>query len=230
METEKEIYEFLKEKKSWEFIDTLNITTEYIEKFMKKMSLSVEKREREEFLEKKMKLPSMVTYFYYFLYLHKRIPTQVEYIKFYYKMNKNWVLEQIGEEYHQALIGRLSRFYPSMMRDIHFYHLLKESNQFEKVLFTLKYDLEGKVDVFIKKDGKWYGLQLRTKTKNSHYFYGKKKDRNMIEVSAELIDMPIDLSIAKSIKTKKEDIKLYSENNITEVIEKIKKSKLKDII
>lgn len=216
-----ETYELLKDKLSWEYIDILHISVRSLEEFFKNMNLSVVGQERNPYVEDQLNPPSLVCYFYYFLYLYKRIPSQEEYMEFYYLMNSEWVNTYVGKEYHAAFQGRLSRFYPSMLRDIHFYHLLKESKRFDKVLFVLKYDLDAKVDIFIKRNGEWYGIQLRTNTRNSDKYYKKKDNRNRIHVKAKLIDIPINLNRAKSLLTKGNDIKLYSDKHIKQILNKI---------
>lgn len=223
VDNHKLVYQTLREKKSWDYIDPMGLTSAYIEKFYQSMKLDVMGKVKDDYIENKLHIaPSMVGYFYYFLHVYRRIPTQAEYIKFYCVANKSWVLKNVSEKGKmEAFIGRLSRFYPSMLRDIHFYHVLKESEEFEKVLFTLKYDLESKVDIFVKKKSRWFGIQLRTMTRRSNEFYEKKKNRNAVPTSATLIDMPIDLSKAKSIHTKKDAIKLYSNYHVEQLLQNI---------
>lgn len=214
------VYESLKDLSSWEYIDPMGLSVADIENTYQNMTLDVMRKKKDSYIENKLHIaPSMVGYFYYFLKHYGRIPTQIEYIKFYYIANKKWVFEKVDDgNYHEAFFGRLSRFYPSMLRDIHFYHLLKESGQFEKVLFTLKYDLEAKIDIFVRKNGKWYGIQLRTKTYRSDQFYHKKKHRNAIETKATLIDLPINLQEAEELSTKKDSIKLYGSQHIQQIL------------
>lgn len=216
-------YKLLKNKLSWDYIDILNISVESLEEFFKNMNLNVVGRDRSPYVEDKLNPPSMVCYFYYYLYLYKRIPNQEEYINFYYLLNSEWVKNHVGKQYNSAFQGRLSRFYPSMLRDIHFYHLLKESKLFKRVLFVLEYDLDAKVDIFIESSSQWYGIQLRTNTRNSHKYYKKKNNRNMISVKATLIDIPINLNSAKYLSTKGNDIKLYSNIHIRKILNKINK-------
>lgn len=37
-----------------------------------------------------------------------------------------------------------------MLRDIHLYHLIKESQLFEKVHYVLSYNLDSKIDIFVR--------------------------------------------------------------------------------
>ena len=217
------VYQELKELRSWDYIDPIGMSVGDIEQFYQSMNLDVMRKKKDDYIEKKLHIaPSMVGYFYYFIQIYGRIPTQIEYIKFYYLANKQWVMKHIHPgNYHQAFFGRLSRFYPSMLRDIHFYHVLKESGDFEHVLFALKYDLEAKIDIFVKKEKRWYGVQLRTKTRRSNEFYEKKKDRNPLDTKAVLVDLPIDLSTAKSLQTKKDSVKLYDRTHVDQLLKEI---------
>lgn len=222
------IYNILKDLKSWDYIDKMNLSVRDIEEFYQSMYLDVVGKVRDSYIEDKISMPPMVPVFYYFIYLYGGIPNQDQYIRFYKYINEKWFDTYIKNKYEDALIGRLSRFYPSMLRDFHFYHVLKESKQFNKVLFVLKYDLEGKVDIFVKSHIQWYGLQLRTKTKNSDMYYQKKPNRNAIEVKAILIDLPIQLNQAKSLYTKKNDIKLYGQEHIHMVLNNIHNVEIKN--
>jgi hypothetical protein len=212
-------YDLLKNQLSWNYIDVLNISVQSLEDFFRTINLDVLRKPKIDYVEDYLNPPSIVCYFYYFLYLYNRIPNQQEYINFYYITNSNWIKKHVGTQYDEAFKGRLSRFYPSMLRDIHFYHLLKESMLFNKVLYVLQYDLDSKIDIFVKTRVKWYGLQLRTKTVRSEKYYNKKYHRNMIPTKATLIDIPINLDLAKSILTKGNDLKVYSNNHLNKVLE-----------
>lgn len=91
----------------------------------------------------------------------------------------------------------------------------------------MTYDLDGKVDIFIQtyKDN-WFGIQLRLDTKNSNYFAKQKKPyRNVLDLKflKKIIDLPLNLSTARSIDTKKNDLKVYSEHEFQELIKEINK-------
>lgn len=223
------VYEELCKKHSYEYIDTLNLNSMMIEKKYREDMLNVVGKPRNEEVERKINIkPSFVAYFYEYIRNKKEIPTQKEYITYYWLENERWIFDHLNQEQRKGLYGRLCRFYPSMLRDFHFYHLLRESNEYEKVYYNLKCDLECKADILVKKNGNWYGLQLRTKTRNSDYFYEKKKSRNVKGLNALLVDVPIDLQKAKEIRTRKNSLKLYGINElqyIRNIIENIEEKK-----
>lgn len=213
------VYSLLKDLKSWEFIDLLTLSSQDIVAIYSSFYIDVEKKPRDVYVEKKLNPPSLVTYFYFYIYINGRIPDQHEYTEFYFLMNEKWLKSYVPQGKINAFKGRLSRFYTSMLRDFHFYHLLKESQSFQDVLYVLKYDIEGKIDLFVRAHSVWYGLQLRTNTRNSEEFYKKKVYRNPIPTKAHLIDMPIDLKTCERIKTQNHDLMIYSKQHIEYIIE-----------
>jgi hypothetical protein len=214
-------YDLLRDKLSWDYIDPLKFKIKTLEQFFGGIYLDVTGKPKCDFVEDKLNPPSFVCYFYYFIFLFKRVPTQQEYIGFYYSVNSFWIGKNVGSKYDEAFKGRLDRFYPSMLRDIHFYHLLKESQLFQMVLYVLEYDLDSKIDVFVKKEEQWYGIQLRTNTYRSQKYFNKKPNRNMVRLNAKLIDVPINLGSANSIPTRGDDFKIYSKVHIDRIINEI---------
>jgi len=213
------MYNTIEKLSSWQYIDTLKLKVSDIERFCQNLELDVERKANNEKIEIQSQIPIMATHFYYYLYEYKHIPTQKEFISFYIRANEAWIRKNVPtNELKKALLGRLSRTYPSLLRDIHFYHVLKESEKFDNVLYNLRYDLFGKVDIFVQQHGVAYGLQLRTKTANSNKYYIKKPNRHAIPAKSVLLDLPIDLSQAKSIKTKKNWLKVYDVRKVHEVL------------
>lgn len=205
----------------------MGLSIEEIEKKFESSTLDVTGKRRENFVEYKLNPPSFIVIFYYYIYYYQSIPTQQQFISLYYEVNREWVEDNVKTAHLEAFNGRLCRTYPSLIRDIHFYIFLKESNKFKRVIYKMKYDLTGKVDVFVESNRKnWYGLQLRVATKNSDIFYQKKPYRNVFNIPAlkQVIDMPLNLDKAKSILTKKNELKVYGEKDVfwlSEIINEI---------
>lgn len=200
--------------------DNSHSKTTSITYFFKKIILRTESRSRSDEVEKRKNIkPSFVAFFYYYLFLHKRIPSQSQYTKFYLDLNINWVNQEFDTNSITYLLGRIARFYPSMLRDYHFYHLLKESEFFEEVRYSLEEDIFSKNDILVKRNGEWYGLQMRTLTNNSTYFYNKKENRNFKQSYVKSIDFPIHLSNeATPIQTKGEELLLYNMSHVRKAI------------
>jgi hypothetical protein len=206
----------MKELHSHQYIDSLNINSEKIEYDIQFDYLDVLGKANKDEIENKTNPPSVVAPFYYHMYKQRKVPKQQEYIADYFNLNIEWINENIGKNTNKlnGLTGRLDRTYPSLMREVHFYLLLKEQNYFKSIYQNVYYDLVAKIDIIIRSNSdKLYGLQLRTATVRSNYYVKKKPFRDMDrKVDIHLIDLPLNLSSAKSINTKGNSFKLYSKN------------------
>lgn len=226
------IYNLLITLNSERYIDSANFSSEILENELGESILDVTRKQRHDFVEYKLNPPSFIVIFYYYIYFFRRVPTQQQFLSFYHEINSAWVNINVKKELMDAFNGRLSRTYPSLVRDTHCYMLLKESKKFKRVIYKMKYDLSGKVDIFVESmNNNWYGLQLRVDTKNSDEFYKKKPFRNAIDIPAlkNMIDMPLNLDNAKTVYTKKNDLKLYSNRDLewlTSLINKIENTNL----
>lgn len=209
------------DKSSTEYIDNLNLTIKEIEKNFRLTKLSISQVKREVSVEQKLMPPSFIIVFYAYMFENKKIPSQAEYLDYYYQMNSQWIQEKVDKTINEAFLGRLSRTYVSLVRDVHFYILLRESKWFSLVLHDIKSDLTEKVDVFVKsKKGYWYGLQLRVDTPNSQSFYEIKPTRGVfskVKKDWTFIDMPLNLNTAKAIITEQDLLKVYYYKELREV-------------
>lgn len=225
-----EMYEKLKKEHSYEYIDPLNLNTKKIEWIYSLCYLDVQRKPRNEDVERRIKIkPSFVGYFYNFIKDYRMIPNQQQYIEYYFQMNQQWINDTLNQEQQNGLYGRLCRFYPSMLRDFHFYHLLREIGLYEKVYYNLECDLEAKIDIFVRKNNEWYGLQLRTETKNSNYFYEEKKKRNPKIMRAKMIDVPINMNGTRELQTQKDSLKLYDIREIKYIEQQIHRMQTSNI-
>lgn len=218
------IYQVLTAKDNWEPMK--GVSCDELIKQLSLQELKVSRRKRIEKLEN-TRIPSLVLAFYYTIYKldnNLRVPTQFEYIEKYFNLHHEWINQNnINKE---GLKGRLSRAYPSLIRELEFYLRLKESKYFEKVLYDLDDDLNEKIDITIIYSGNEYGLQLRINSKNSNKYYEIKKRRGTQKKSIELIDMPFDKNTTDNkIHTSGAELYLYPENTIDKLIETIEKDK-----
>lgn len=217
----KEVFQFVGQLRSYAYIDNLGLTSAKIEQECSKYHLNMSNRTREQAIEKRNDFPSFVAMFYYYIFYYKKIPTQQQYIAFYKFVNRDWVTQHVPKELDVAFEARLSRTYPSLVRDIHFYHVLKESKMFEGVLFTVKLDVHYKIDVLIQVNQKKFGLQLHTKTKNAYKYFAEKEKRTNAIPNVQLVDVPIDLNTAKNIKTKTDTLKLYTYQHAENIFKQV---------
>lgn len=214
------VYELIKDESAKDYIDTMGLTTEKIEEFCQNISLNVVRGRNDKSVEEKSNPPLMASYFFYYLYVYQKLPSQTQFSEFYRGLNEQWIRKNISMEQQPGLEARLARFFASIMREFHFYHLVKESNAFEAVTYTLRQDIEYKIDVLMTKDFKDFGVQLRVDTNNSKRYADKKtnKNRGYKKTDATLIDFPFQLREGKVVETKKDNFLFYNDFYIDKLI------------
>lgn len=219
------------EKLSWEYIDPLELTTQDFEDFAGTLNLKVEGQANNYFIETRVKLPLFNASFYSFINYHKYVPKPEDFADTYFSDNEE-AITKFSEDHQKAIRGRLFRTYTSLFRDIHFYHFLRESGHFEKVLFVLKYDVESKVDAFVKYLDNWYGLQLFIETSRSRAFYNKKPSRTKdkaVPKNATLIALPIKLDGAHTVTTQGDDLYLYHTRELESLMTRLKEERVVEV-
>ena len=214
------IYSIIGQLPSKEYIDTLNLTAKEIENFCRESELDLSNTTKDDFVEKRCNPPLMIAHFYYYIYFNEKLPTQKEFKSFYYRLNSLWVRNKIGQRYRKGLDARLDRFYTSVMRELHYYHMVKDIENI-KIEYTLELDVEHKVDLLIDDS---YGVLLRVGTRDSLDYSLKKDDRLRWKHRQvyEHIDVPLDMRNCKQEKTKKDIFYFYSEQDVAVLKEKIK--------
>ena len=110
---------------------------------------------KDDEIEWRYQPPPFVRAFVAFITQFSRIPTQVEFRKYYVETNRQILNDEFlrkwdkaeREEKKRALLARLDRAYPSFVRDVYFLALLRENG------LTVEYDpaqdVEGGVDFTI---------------------------------------------------------------------------------
>lgn len=171
-------------------------------------------RTEKDSLVENTQFPPVIYAFYSFVFFNKKIPCPEEIVDNYFSLysgqieicNKNFIYK--GVEYKKnALISRILRTYPSLIRDFHFYLLLVNEKCFDKVIYSCKTDIEGK-DIIVKHKGVEYQISLFVKTKRSNFF---KEIKNRIRHTYENeIKIPLELKQTE----KHGDFFLYSYRHI----------------
>lgn len=83
-----------------------------------------------------------------------RLPSVEEFIESYEKNNITKFSQKFSEE------SAIYHAYSSLVRDLHFYFILIESNLFDIVEISYLFDLQGQTDILLSKGNKKLGLQL----------------------------------------------------------------------
>lgn len=130
----------------------------------------------------KAQFPPINFVFYKLVFEHDKIPSPEKVLDLYFEMytDKIKVVDENvvmgGTSYNlNALKARILRTYPSLLRDFHFYLMLKECNSFDKVTYSCADDIKG-TDITIVHKNKKYIVSLFTDTKRS---WGFKKIKNI---------------------------------------------------
>ncbi|WP_419959487.1 UvrD-helicase domain-containing protein [Psychrobacillus sp. BM2] len=93
---------------------------------------------------------------------------------------------KIKETDYFSEITAVRKAYNSLVRDLHFYFLLKESGKFDNVEIKYRFDLQAQTDILLQKSGKRLGLQLFAGGKNmkerKQQHYRKYKGNNNYEL------------------------------------------------
>lgn len=195
------------------FAGLYNLSTADIEKSLMEDTLDVTGKPSVFIVERKMRLPMFAADFYHFIYKKGRIPTQQEFIDYYQDSNSDYLAKVlVNDDFKSGLVGRLCRTYPSLVRDIHLFMLMRE--QGFDVEFNLENDLFGKVDILVLVGDVWYGLKLRVKTRNSKMYADLKDGRGAVDLGYEPIELLMDLDKGRSLNTQKDSIKLYDDKAI----------------
>jgi hypothetical protein len=207
---------------STQYIDPLCLSAKQIEELVSETTFK-NIGTRDDFVEKYVVLPNSATHFYSMIFRNKRVPHIHEFCESYITTYYDYICNIIPESKMDALRGRVSRAFESILRDFHFYHFLKESGQFKKVNFNLMLDIRGKVDVSVLSfKGIRYGIQLRLDTPSSNYWFEIKKNRGFVETGHILLDTPLRFNDSKKVKTLGNAWSVYDNRHLTGILEAIK--------
>lgn len=138
-------------------------------------------------------------------------PTQKDFRTFYFETNKDYLKDSFlinNKKYLiSALIARLNRCYPSLVRDLHFSLLLAKETDLN-IFYNDVFDFKEGIDILINDK---FALRLFVNTKTSYLNRYKKDDRRTYSTEYTYIDLPITMSDDKLFGSfylyNKEDIK-----------------------
>ena len=167
----------------------------------------------------KEKFPPVNYAFFAYVFGHAKIPDTEELQEMYFEMYKTGLartddkhVRYKGRVYPLlALQGRILRTYPSLIRDFHFFLLLREDGSFEKVVYSCRNDINGR-DIIIKHKGREHEVSLFVETSRS-LFFKEMKNRFRHEYGGNEIQVPLNLNKA----TRCGDFCLYGKNDVLAV-------------
>lgn len=198
----------------------LDLNCKKIENLIMNFPYSGERLNIDETVEN-AKLPPAILAFYYYIFTKLTIPTEDEFLETYCSINQTSISGNniciVNESYnYEGVKARLLRTYPSLIRDIHFYFLLKESNLFEKVDYSLYQDYAVGIDLIILYNDKEYCISVYIGTNRGKSFKNKKTKRHDYSIITE-----IELMVSFETLNKVGNFYLLNENHVKNLITKL---------
>ncbi|MFP7296979.1 UvrD-helicase domain-containing protein [Neobacillus niacini] len=166
-------------------------------------------------------MPNFVSFFYDLIIALKYLPSLKQFVRAYMKNYYSKVLPE-GIIYH-TYIDRTSKAYQSLVRDLHFYFKLKESDYFDHVQLSYAYDIEAKQDLVVTLGDKKLGLQLFEGDDSQTKWKEKQAARRRIILGYPDYYMPLKGIDSKpvNIGTQRDEFFVYSDYDVRIVYHKL---------
>lgn len=197
-----------------------NITVEFLEEQIKKLTYSGQNREKDLEVENS-KFPPFIQSFYFLFFKNLQIPTEQEFCDTYVQwiggINEGFVNYEKSRVSAEMLINRMKRTYPSLIRDLHFLYLLEESKLFEEVEYSMQMDYFNGLDLRVKYRGEVFFVSLFIDTSRGNYFKQRKKTRHDYSFIKE-----VEFSVSFSDLKKVGSIYLLTTKHVYELQDKLK--------
>jgi len=172
-------------------LDKIRLSSTQIEEQITDYSLSFPSTRRRD-VEWGMKLPMFVPSFHKYVIGRGVIPRQNEFWELYLSDNESdSQIRRLSPEQREGLKARVYRAYPSLVRDIHFALLLRESGKFDEVVYNEDLDIIQGVDLIVVKNGDTFAVNLYTNTRRAHRGRSKKQFRHEELKEVKNIELPI---------------------------------------
>jgi len=148
--------------------------------------------ERNQKVEYEMHLPMFATSFYFFVSTYKRMPTQDEFRRCYYYVNKKYFEQNpIDKKDISGLDARIKRTYPSLVRDLFFCKLVYEDLRDYDVRYNLDLDIVEGIDLMISRGNRHWAFNLFTATRKASDARGKKEYRHEKFSNVTYVEFPV---------------------------------------
>lgn len=125
---------------------------------------------------------------------------------------------------YYAYLYRVNLAYESLVRDLHFYFLLRESQLFDNVLLSYAYDIEAKQDLVVTLGEKKLGLQLFKGTDGDIPLKRRQTERRRIVLGYPDFYLPLNGSkmAPVNIGTDNNYFYVYSDKDVRLVVDELK--------
>lgn len=202
---------------SREHIDPLGLTSKDFEVFAERC-LDVRKIDitSEKFSFKVHNLPHYQLFFYNFIHKYGYIPNMHEFVN-EYEIENFFQLQPLKKKM-RGLRSDLTKCYLSCYRELHLYHLLREQNGVDRVIFRLKEYLTEKKLFFILQNEQWKALIPEVKSR-TYKFYGdwvQNNPKKSTKHKNQIVQLNLDEE--RKVKTIHEDIVLHDESTTRKIL------------
>lgn len=179
-----------------------NLSTAEIEQQIARYTLHFDTLKDDE-IEWRYQPPPFVAAFVAFIEAHGRVPTQDEFADYYVDQNRaalnaeflrKWTRAERAQK-KRALLARLSRAYPSFVRDIYFCALLREQGLC--VEYDPTQDVQEGVDLIVTHAGRRVQLHLFLASARARQGRAKKNRRHRF--AGEHLDIVLQPNECKSV-------------------------------
>lgn len=166
-------------------------------------------------------MPNFVAFLYDLIISLKSLPSLEQFVSAY--MEKYYSKVQSERIIYHTYIDRTSKAYQSLVRDLHFYFKLKESDLFDHVQLSYAYDIEAKQDLVVTLGDKKLGLQLFEGVDSQTKWKEKQAARRRIILGYPDHYMPLKGKDSKpvNIGTHQEEFLVYSDHDVRMVYHKL---------
>ena len=192
------------------------ITVDYIEKFLS-CGKPYYHQSNKNLLIESMNLPSFCETFNGFLD-SDRLPSEDEFIDKYLENHLAKIVEKTdNKDEIDGLIGRLSRTYPSLLRELHFYCLVREHPWFKDKIMkrSNELDMMGS-DFVILHDGNEYHIRVYLETYRGLNYLNQKNKANTDDITHI-----IDVGLRKENSFTLNNYWMFDDTNVQKIIDKI---------
>jgi hypothetical protein len=149
----------------------------------------------------KMLLPPLIYFFYTFVFEHQKTPPPQALWDCYLgaftsgDSSEELLLENCNKKISLAGVkGRFMRTYPSLLRDFYLYHIIKESNFFDNVSYSLQSDYFEGLDICVKKESLKMYLNIYLNSSKALFHRSSKKSRMGRSENLGLVEIELILS------------------------------------
>lgn len=157
--------------------------------------------------------PNMMLTLWTYIIVNRAFPTQKQFADYFVTAHAG-AIRGLNIE---SVKARVLRTYPSIMRDVHFYSLVKESGIFKSVTYDAYKDTQRGIDLVVGMGSQEYNICCYVATRRSQEFRNEKKT-NRHAVAPNTIELALDLNGGRDVNGWKFFDTIHIHNMQTEIM------------